>query len=339
MSIGLDIGSYSIKMVEIQKEGNAPRLKAAGMVGYQGISPDAAKTDQELLPLADAIKKLHKQINTSSKEVNISLPEAKVFTRMVKFPLLSDQELASAIKWEAEQYIPIPVSEAIIQYQIIERKETATPPGVKFLLVAAPRALVEKYVKVVQMAGLTVVGVETELLSLVRALAPAEKTALLLDFGASSSDIAISAKKQLVFSRSIPTAGKALTRALAQGLGMSPVQAEEYKKTYGLAKKELEGKVKQVLDPVVRLIADEIKKAIYFYESEEKGESPSLIIVSGGTSAMPYLIPTLTEILGMEVILGNPLASLVLDPVTKKNLENLGSLYSVAFGLALREAD
>lgn len=325
MAIGLDIGSQSIKIVEIQKEGNSFRLVASGIIGYKGVLPDLAKNDQELVPLAESIRKLHKQIGASSKEVNISLPEPKVFTRAIKFPLLTDQEISSAVKWEAEQYIPIPISEAIFQYQIVERKETATPPEVKVLLVAAPRTLVEKYVRAVQMAGLTVVGVETELLSLVRALAPADKAALLLDFGASSSDIAISNKKQLAFSRSIPTAGEALTRALAQGLGMEPGQAEEYKKTYGLAKEQLEGKIKQALDPVLRLVADEIKKAIHFYESEEKGEVPSMVIVTGGTSAMPYLISALTEMMGIEVVLGNPF--------------NLGPLYSIAVGLALREAD
>lgn len=337
MSVGLDIGSQSIKIAEVKKDGNTLRLAASGIIGYNGVSPDLSKDDKELIGLSDAIKKLHKETKVTSKEVYFSLPEPLVFTRTIKFPLLTDQEIASAVKWESEQYVPIPISEAIVQYQVIERRETASPPEVRVLLVAVQKKLVEKYVKLVQMAGLTVVGVETELLAMVRALAPKDKTAVILDFGSRSTDIAIANKGQLEFSRSIPTAGDALTRALAKGLGINIQQAEEYKKTYGLSQVQLEGKVKNVLNPVVKLVADEIKKAIQFYQSEEKGEPPASMIVSGGTTGMPELISSLTGILGMEIVMGNPFAKLSLDQSAMKSLQNFAPLYSVAVGLALKD--
>ncbi len=329
MSVGLDIGSQSIKIAEVKKEGNALWLNASGIIGYNG---------KEVTALSQAIKKLHRETKVTSKDVYISLPESLIFTRTIKFPMLTDQEIDSAIKWESEQYIPIPISEAIIQYQIIERRENASPPEVRILLVAVKKELVEKYVKLVQMAGLNVVGVETELLALVRALAPPDKSAVILDFGSTSTDIAISNKKgQLGFSRSILTAGDALTRVLEKGLGMQAQQAEQYKKTYGLSPTQLEGKVKQMLDPAVKLVADEIKKAIQFYQSEEKSDPPTSLIVTGGSSGMPELIPALTEMLGMEIVMGNPFAKLSLDAATAKKLQGFAPLYSIAVGLALKD--
>jgi len=266
----------------------------------------------------------------------VALPEQLVFTRAIKFPLLTDQEIAQAVKWEAEQYIPIPINEAIVQHQIIERRESASPPEVVVLLVAAPKEIVEKYIKVLQMAGLNPVGVETELMALSRALAPVNATSLILDFGARSTDIAISKKGQLVFSRSIPTAGEAFTRAVAQGLGVEYQRAEEYKKAYGMAGGQLEGKIKTALDPIFRMVIDEIKKAIHFYQTEEKGEMPSSIILSGGTSGMPEAVSLFTQNINIETVLGNPFAKVAMDPQVAKTLAAYAPLYSIAVGLALR---
>ena len=229
MSVGIDIGSKTIKIVELSHEGGKFRLKASGVVGHQGKTPEMVKDDKEFAVLSDAVKKLHKEAKISSKEVGIALPETQVYTRTIKFPQLTDAEIASAVRWEAEQYIPIPVNEAIVQHQIIDRREDTSPPSVSVLLVAAPKALVEKYARVVEMAGLSLASVETDLIALVRSLAPSDQTVLLVDFGGRSTDIAVAKNAQLIFSRSIPTAGEAFTRAVAQTLGVEESQAEEQK--------------------------------------------------------------------------------------------------------------
>lgn len=336
--VGIDIGSKTIKIVELEKQGATYNLLASGVVGYSGTTVDKMIDDKEMAQLGQVVKKLHSEAGVSSKDVVVSIPESIAFTRTIKFPLLTDAEIASAVKWEAEQYIPIPISEAVIQHTILARNETAVPPGVLVLLVAAPRAIIEKYTKVVQLAGLNVLAVETELIALSRVLAPEGKTVLLVDLGASSTDIAIAKNGLLSFSRSIPIAGDAFTRAVSQGLGVAPTQAEEYKKTYGLEAAQLEGKVKGVIDPVLRLVVDEIKKAVNYYQTEEKGDSPSEMIVSGGTSSMPDIISTLTKLLGIEVLVGNPFAKVKVDPEAAKTLSAYGSLYCVSVGLAMRES-
>lgn len=335
--IGLDIGTKTIKIVELDAAGASFTLSASGIVGFSGNSVEKIIDDKEMSAFAQVIKRLHAETGVSSHDVTLSIPEQGAFTRTVTFPLLTDAEITSAVKWELEQYIPIPAAEAISQHIILERNEKSSPPSVLVLLVAAPRILVEKYTRVVQMAGLNPVAVETELIALTRALAPVDKTSLLIDLGANSTDIAIARNGMLCFSRSIPLAGEAFTRAVSQGLSINPAQAEEYKKTYGFAQAQLEGKIKTALDPVLRLIVDEVKKAISFYQSEQKNEPPTIIQISGGTSGMPQIITSLTELLGIEVSIANPFTKIKVDPETAKKLAPYAPLYSIAVGLAMRE--
>jgi type IV pilus assembly protein PilM len=337
MSVGIDIGSKTIKIVEITKEGQNFRLKASGIVGYKGVTPEQTKNDKEAEPLVDTIKKLYKEAKISSRDVSIALSESSVYTRVVKFPLLTDSEIASAVRWEAEQYIPIPAAEAVIQHQIIERRENVTPPTVDVLLVAAPQVTLERYIKVVEMAGLRVIAVETELLSLARSLGPDGQTALIVDIGARASNISVVKNGNLVFSRSFATGGDALTRAASQYFGIDALQAEEYKRTYGFSQAQLEGKVKQALLPVLNLIGDEIKKAIHYYQSEAKGEQISTVILTGGSVGTPDISTELSQMLSVEVAIGNPFAKVQVDPVAVKNLTGYAPFYAVAVGLAMKQ--
>ena len=334
MSVGLDIGTRTIKVIELEGEGNFT-LRASGVVAYSGDSIENLSDDQSTAAFAEIIMKLFKAAGVRSRDIAISLPESLVFTRTVSLPALTNQEVAAAIKWEAEQYIPIPVKEAIIQHQIMERDE-GPMGGVRVLLVAAPRTLVEKYIKVVNAARLNVVAVETELLSLARSTAPKNQTALLVDFGARSVDIAIAKNSQLVFSRSIPSAGEALTRALAQGLKISLKEAEEYKRTYGLSSNQLEGRVRQALASIIAGVIDEIKKSIHFYQSEEKGLAPTSTVISGGGAGMPELISYLSNALGTEVLIANPFSGVRVPENVVQTLAPYAPLYSIAVGLAMR---
>lgn len=337
MSVGLDIGSKTIKVVELKESGGKHALRAAGTVGYSGVDLERVEDDKALAGLAATIKNLFKDAKVNSKNVSLAISETNAFTRLLKFPLLSDQEVASAVKWEAEEYIPIPLKEAVTEHVVLERQEEGNPPQVLVLLVAVARNLIEKYVKVANLAGLSVVGVETELLSIIRSVAPDSGTMVLVDFGARSTDIAISKNKNLYFSRSIPTAGEAFTRAVSQSLGVSVKQAEEYKRAYGLATEQLEGKVASALRPIFKVVAEEIKKAIHYFQLEVKGNKPNSVILTGGTSGLPGASASLTKLLGMEVVVGNPFSKISVDPSSSKSLVGYAPLYTVSVGLAMRK--
>lgn len=336
MSVGLDIGSKTIKVVELAKENTGFRLKASGIVGYKGVSPDQAKDDKDLEPLSESIKKLCKEAKIQGNDVAIALSESSVYTRVVKFPLLTDSEIASAVRWEAEQYIPIPAAEAVIQHQVLERRENVTPGAVDVLLVAAPQITVERYIKAVEKTGLRVVAVETELISIARSLGAPSQTVVVVDIGSRATNISIVKNANLVFSRSFSTGGDAFTRAVAQFLGIDIVQAEEYKRNYGLSSTQLEGKVKQSLMPVLMLVSDEIKKAVHYYQSDSRADQIRSVVLTGGSVGMPDVHTELTQMLGLEVIVGNPFSKIQVDPEAVRNLTGYSPFYSVAVGLAMK---
>jgi len=335
MSVGIDIGSKTVKMVELEHKKDRWQLKASGIIGHDCQTPDQTVNEKELIPLAKTIRKLYKEAKIRDREVVMSIPEPHVFTRTIKFPLLTEQEIASAVEWEAEQYIPIPKKEAITQHQIIERIENATPPQVVVLLIATSRSLVDKYTRCLEMAGLKPAIIETELMAVVRSVAPTDKSVLVVDFGAKSTDIAVAKNGVLMLSRSINLAGEALTRSVTQFLGVSEVQAEEYKRTYGLSGTQLEGKIKQAMEKSFSMVADEIKKAARFYQTEGGGQVQS-VILSGGSSIMPDVAPVLTQLLGLEVVVGNPFTFVETSPEDARALSGFAPLYSIAVGLAMR---
>jgi len=338
MAVGIDIGSKSIKVVELEKKQNSWLLKGSGVVGYSGVMVENARDEKELTPLADIIRRLVKEANVSTYDVRVSLPERLSFVKVVNFPLLSDQEIDAALKWEMDQYVPIPLEEAIAQHQVILRDDKSNPPQVKVLLVAARRAVVEKYTTLVEMAGLTPTAVENELLSLTRSIALPQGISVLVNFGAIATDIGIARDGKLYFSRSINVGGDALTRAIVQESRIEPLQAEEYKKTYGLSSTELEGKVRRALDPLMKYLVDEIKKAIQYFSVEElRGEKPSQMIITGGSVGLPGLISYLTGQFGLEVVVGNSFGKVQIPAGVENQLANYLPLYGVAVGLALRD--
>lgn len=100
---------------------------------------------------------------------------------------------------------------------------------------------------------------------------------------------------------------------------------------------QLEGKIKNALDSVVRIVADEIKKAVNYYLTEERGEMPTSLVMSGGSSGMPEMITAFSQIVGMEVLVANPFARVRIDPGLMQKLAPFAPLYGVAVGLAMRE--
>ncbi|KKR12010.1 MAG: Type IV pilus assembly protein PilM [Candidatus Woesebacteria bacterium GW2011_GWA1_39_21] len=334
--VGLDIGSKTIKIVELEETRGTYRLRASGIIGYKSSANDNLVDDKEVAVLSDIIRKLHKEAKIVGKDTVVSIPETQVYTRMIHFPLLTDSEIASAVKWEAEQYIPFPIDEAVIDYQVVDKNENATPPNVQVLLIAAPKVLVNRYIKLIQMSKLDLVAVETELMAISRSICPLDQTVIVADFGARSTNIAIVKNASLMMSRSIPTAGDAFTRAVAQGLGIESQQAEEYKKTYGLSSSNLDGKIKSILYPVLRMVSDEIKKAMHFYQSEAEGQAPRSLILTGGSSGMPEVASMMTELLGIEVSIGSPFSKIQMEADALKTLSGYAPFYAISVGLAMR---
>lgn len=335
--LGLDIGSKSIKLVQLEKGGGGfYALMAAGVTQVPGNGLES-DNERDITAVAEAVKKLLGDTKATVKTANMVLPENKVFTRFIKLPYLTDQEVDSAISWQAEPYIPIPLTEANIDYQILRRIEPSggTPGSVEVLLVAAAKALIQKYMRVASLSDLTIATVETELLSLARAVVPTDQTVILIDFGASSTSVGIVRNGRLTLSYSISSGGDALTRAVSTSLNMGIAQAEEYKRAYGLDAKQGGGKIAEALKAVFSAIVDEIKKALQYYKTEIGDPNPiSILVLAGGTAGMPEIVPFLAQALGIDVLIGDPFVKIAKDQPMDKSFVAYAPLYGVAIGAA-----
>lgn len=335
--LGLDIGSHSTKLIELAFEGNVPRLLAAGAIATppKALTSNLAADHQAL---AIAIKQIVKQTGARTRDVHIALPESQVFTRVIEVPQLSQRELSSAIRWEAEQYVPLPLDQVNLDFSILrDAKETGTNK-MEVLLVASPKALIDKYMNILDMAELNPIGAETEIISTSRALvrsAANVRNVMIVSLGAQTTDLAIVRSGILAFTRSISAGGEALSRALVQGFDMNQIQAEEFKKTYGVEKGQLEGKILEAVKPIMDTIISEMRRSIAYYQEKFKNEHVDTILLSGGTARLPGMVLYIAEATGVETQLGNPWVGITRDQ-RFAILDNEGPTFAVAVGLALR---
>jgi len=246
--------------------------------------------------------------------------------------------LNSALKWEAEQYVPIPLDEVTLTHQIVGQVKEEGKEKMEVLLAAAPNRLIDKMMKVLKTAGLNAISLETEIVAIARSLVlPNSEPTMIIDLGATATDLAIVEKGQVVFTRSVATAGEALTRAVVIGLGLENGQAEAYKKAYGADPEKLEGKVHKAISPVLEIIVGEIEKAIQFYQSGEKETKINRVILTGGTAGLPEVANLLAKKLNLEIQLGDPFGQIIKDEVSVKIASSDAPFYAVAVGLAMKE--
>lgn len=335
---GLDIGTTSIKVVWFsqQKEGLLLNAALSAPTPPRGMLSESP-LDLELM--AQAIKQIIEEGKITTPYVNVALPENQVYTKVVEMPALSDKELSSAIYWEAEQHIPVPLPNITLDWKVLERpKEGQTEGKMQVLLVGAPTALLTKYQKVLGMAGLTIVSMETEILSAIRALITKDSpNTLIAQIGAVNTSLAIVKNGIVVFVYSVPTGGVAISRAIAADFGFTTDQAEEYKKVYGVSKEALEGKIGKTAQPILMSIISEIKKALAFYNEKYKSDAAiKQILLSGGTAKLPGVDAFFAETIGIETVVANPWTVLGSQTVSKEILDNAPD-YTIAIGLALRD--
>ena len=333
--IGIDIGTASIKVVEMAPVGKKWKMLTAASMpsGEGGIIPGNAN----LSAYSAAIAKLLKEAGIKSKQVVAALPEEQISTHVVEMPNLSNDELSGALQWQVEQYIPIPLDKAVWSYEVIGRNLPGSG-GTEVLLVAAAKSLVDAYTQVLDQAGLEVVALESELMATARAeIEDTTGLSVIVDIGAKSTDVGLVRSGQLIFARTIATAGDSFTRAIESTLGLDRVVAEQYKNAYGFSAAHLEGKLLEAMKPVLSIIAAEVRKTVDFYVSKHVGEAVRLVTLSGGVAALPDVVGLLSASLGLEVVVGNPFSRVILDNTQKKALTGNEPFYAVAVGLAMRE--
>lgn len=333
---GLDIGFSTIKAV-VLAHNKQPELVSLGSIGapQPGIVSDA---DIDLEATAKAIKTLLTQIKAPTNKVVVALPESKIFTRVISdFPYLSDQELSSAIRYSAEEFVPLPIDQVNLTWVIINRNKQLNKTEV--LVVASPKSLVNKYLKVFDMAQIKPVALETEIFAATRALVgnnPFSPTTLLIQLGGATTDFAVISQGVILLTRSIATGGLTMTRAIAQYLNFELAQAEEYKKVYGLLEDQLEGKIYQVLKPLMTVVLTEARRVIQSFQAKNPSNPVKRVVLTGGGAKLPGSVIFFANNLNLEVQEADPWFSVGKPQALAQKLVAEGPMYTVAVGLAMR---
>jgi type IV pilus assembly protein PilM len=338
---GLDIGNHTIKLAQADHNGEEKaKLKAIGMIDteYGVLAVDDANAR---INIANKVKELRDITGVGANKVVIGLPEASIFNRLILLPDLSEEEMEEAVYYEAQQYLPTPVSEAQIDYIPISKVNIEGKNLVRALLVAAPKILVNRYVEVMALADLELIGVETESVATARTLTfgrEIDGNILILDFGGAGTDISVVKSKKLIFSQSIGTGSDALTKTIAADFSLDNKQAEQYKRTYGLLPNQAEGKIARSLDPIMQVIVNEINKTINYFRSHLQEGTPKQIFMVGDGAKLPGLGEYITRNIGIACQLADPVSMLDMNSSVQNQLTKLSSVgFTVSVGLALKQ--
>ena len=343
--IGIDIGTSSTRLVEVRKKGGDFELQNYGemkVAASHGKSYRLYKEDNLLLSteaVADAVSAIKQETGVKTRECSFSIPDFSTFFTTIDLPVMDQEELPEAIRYEVRPYIPLPLSEINVEWLVVEGKVSKTP--LKLLVVAIPHDTIEQYQEIARKADLDIKALEPEVFSLVRSTVKEEEgVAALVDLGARSTTCSIVENGTVRLSHSFNRGGNQLTETLARSLNISYNEARELKEKHGINSTEVQANgrpvnVQKILMPLVDFILGEIKKVMRNFYQEE-GKKVKKLILAGGVSSMPGLKNYFVSEVKTEIEMADPFNNLVFAPDLKKALAKEGPSYAVAVGLALK---
>jgi len=335
-SVGLSIGSSSIKLVELKKSGKSWRLESWGVVQL----PTDALSHREIvnsIAVVDSLKALVGSLKLKSKQVCTALSGPSMMIKRLPLEVPNMKELQDQVFWEAENYIPFDQSDLVMDFEILSKSKDNR---VDVMLVAAKRTVVDSFMGAISDSGLTPKIIDADFFALQNVyetnypLSSGEAVAL-VDIGADGTKIVVLSDGVPVFTKDSALGGSTLTAEIQRQMGLSFEDAESLKVGgHG-------GMPQEVLD-ILRVgsenIATEIKSALNYYSASSVGAPLGPIYLSGGSSLVPGLQGIVEELTGRPVQYLNPFNSIAVDPAqfSEDYLRSIAPLAVVPLGLALR---
>lgn len=336
--IGLDIGTQAFRAVELTKD-----TKKHTYILQKALTCDFCRTD-DLKTTRENLKHFVSDAGFTTKDVCLAIPESQVFSTILNVPFQTEKEIQNYLEIQGTKIFPKPLEQLVYSFQILgsnEVNQTETDVNI----VASGRDYVERLFTLAKAAGLHVLAVESEAYAIVRSLIRGQQMNqnegfLVVNIGSSDADMMVVKNGYVRFSRNISMGGATFSKAIAQNLNISEEQADAYRSSYGLEDTVLEGKVINAMKPVAETLIAEVKRTINYYTSRNAYVEFKKVIYSGSSAVMPGLMVYSAENLGIEVELANPFMGITFSPKLDKlkdQLMNLGPVYAVPVGLALKE--
>lgn len=331
---GLDIGSTAIRLVQLKGSGKRPVLVSYGEIKVpDGLVASDSTADRD--KIVTLIKQLLKETRTSVRNVVLGVPSANIFASVITTPKLSHGELSKAIKYQADQYIPMALAEVKLDYSILG--PGSNPEELEVLLVAAPNSTINKYLEISEKAGLEIVALEPNATAVARALVPPSPIAvIILDLASYSTDLTIVLDNAPRLMRSVSIGARTFVKSVAQNLGLDEAQAEQFTYRFGLTSTKLEGQVLKAIKPSVDGLVSEVEKSIKFFASRYQTAKIEKLILTGQAVGMPEFTTYVANASGLPVEVGNAWINVSYPAGQQERLFNLSSEYATAVGAAMR---
>ena len=340
--VGLDIGSSAVKAIELKPAGKGYKVAA---FGSEPVPPDSI-VDGAIIDgtaVVEAIRRVFESRGIKTKEVAASLSGNAVIVKKIALPSMTEGELAESIYWEAEQYIPFDIQDVNLDYQILERGDVGGKSTMEVLLVAAKKEKIADYTGVIGQAGRVAVVIDVDAFALQNAYevnygAEPGAVVVLLNAGASATNINILEGDKSVFTRDISSGGNAYTEALQKELNLPYAQADQLK-----CGSPVDGVTFDDARPVLRAVTEnlmlEVQKTFDFYKASAPSDRISRIVVSGGAARAEGFTELLGERFQAPVELFDPFKKVGFDAGKfAVDPHEIAPTAAVAVGLALRRA-
>jgi type IV pilus assembly protein PilM len=347
VSIGLDISTGSIKVAEVNITRREPILQNLAII----MLPEGTVRDGEIdntETVSTYLRELWKQNRISKRKVVLGIANQKVIVRPMDLPYMPEEELESAVKYQVQEFIPIPIDDAIVDYEVVDEYMTGEEERMQtILLAAAHREMITSFLDACVGAGLTPEAVELKAFAMVRSLIKKEYQFLeeeaeppgsvcLINIGAGICNVCVVKENTPRFVRMLMRGGDYFTKLLCDHLKLSPVEAEEIKRG-----RSTDQEANNLLQREIQAFVGEIRRSLEYYISQSQERDLNKVILSGSGSKMINLPLELNRGLRLPIEIGHPLQNLQLGrlPYTPEELAELEPSIACAVGLALRETE
>lgn len=343
--VGVDIGSTMLRAIEIT---DAAKPRPTVVRIHETPLPEGAADRGEVLEpqtVGQALKVLWSEAKFASKDVVLGVGNQRVLARDLVMPKMSLARIREALPFEAQDLLPVPVADALLDFYPVAEAQGEHGPAVSGLLIAAVKEVVLRSVEAADVAGLHVVDVDVIPFALTRLLVTrqaAQGTVAVIDVGANTTNVVIAKDGVPQFVRIIPTGGAELTRQLREGLATDASRAEDLKRRLGLARQVTsieDHDAVQVIYQVINELLSSLRNTINYYVNTRAGETVNSIVLTGGASQLSGFAEALAEFTRIRVVPGDPFVPVkVAKSVPAQLVQERRISHAVALGLAVGSA-
>jgi type IV pilus assembly protein PilM len=344
--IGLDIGTTAVRAVELGGDGHRPTLIR---IAQQPLPAGAVAGGEIREPhqVAEAIRELWHIGKFGGRQVILGVGNQRVVVREVVLPWLEEKDLRQALPFQVREFVPIPIEEAILDYQVVEELDQDGRHMVKLMLAAAHRGMVQRMIESVESARLQVVGVDLIPFAVVRSAGSNGDRILdenedlteeaVVDVGAEVSSICVHSHGRPRFVRIVQWGGRSVTSAIAKALGLPEPDAEKLKRGQDHdADEETVARAEEISRQVMSAFADDLRSSLDFYRTQNSSARIGRVLMTGGGSKLPGLGDVVKERLSADVGTGHPFKRVsVPDDLPPDVMGEAEPLLAVAVGLAM----